>query len=376
MSKKADQFDERYFVALQRHVGRTRGGASGGRALGRAALAEGVDAGSIARAHSRALERLRPKSAGPNAASRRSEPFLSSVLRPLEAAYQALRGRAGREGDLATSLQRATGKLADAEVGLRREKTRTGRAHADLARAVLLQRQLLARSRVSQEQLRRMTRRVLSVQEEERKRISRELHDEIAQILTGINVQLAILKQASSAEDRKLRQRIARAQRFLEKSVTAVHRFARELRPAVLDDLGLVPALRSLVRSISAAGTLQVCFAAEPGVEVLDGAKRTALFRVAQEALTNVTRHASAQRVAVQLTKRRGRITLEIRDDGCAFDVERALRSSARSRLGLVGMRERMEMVGGSLAIVSTSGKGTIVTATVPYTKRPRATSA
>ncbi|MFT3828274.1 MAG: sensor histidine kinase [Opitutaceae bacterium] len=363
-------------MALQRHVGRARSGGAAGRTLGRVALAQGVDAGRIARAHSRAIERLKPEVAGAHIVSRRSEPFLADVLRPLESAYATLRGRADREDDLAASLQRAAEKLAHAERGLVREKRRTVRAHADLAAAVLLQRNLLARSRSSQEQLRRMTRRVLSVQEDERKRISRELHDEISQILTGINLQLTILTQSMATTDATMRRRIAGARRSVEKSVTEVHRFARELRPAILDDLGLVPALRSLVRNLPRRGALQVRFVAGPDVEELDNARRTALFRVAQEALTNVIRHARASRVSLQLNKQRDAIALRVRDNGRGFDVEQAFRSSGRKRLGLVGMRERVEMVGGSLTIKVIPGKGTVVTAAVPLGKPARGTKA
>ncbi|HLP00652.1 MAG TPA: sensor histidine kinase [Opitutaceae bacterium] len=233
----------------------------------------------------------------------------------------------------------------------------------------------MARSQVAQEQLRRMTRRVITAQEEERKLISRELHDEIAQILTGINVQLAILKQASTVNDRGLRQRIAHTQRFVEKSVTAVHRFARELRPAVLDDLGLVPALRALIRNQPEGRSLHIRFVSDPGIEVLDGAKRTVIYRVAQEALTNVARHAHATQATVQVKKSPLGIELEVRDNGRAFDVQRVLGSRNRKHLGLLGMRERVEMVGGVLTIESSPGKGTAICAHIPLKKTAKAAS-
>ena len=109
--------------------------------------------------------------------------------------------------------------------------------------------QLLEQSRQLQEQLRHLSRQILSAQEEERKKISRELHDVIAQTLTGINVRLAALKKEATINTKGLRTKIARTQRLVEKSVDIVHRFARELRPTVLDDLGLIPALHSFMKA-------------------------------------------------------------------------------------------------------------------------------
>ncbi len=261
----------------------------------------------------------------------------------------------GRAPDRNATLRRKPAELARVRLALRTERARTRR-----------QRRLLAGARTTREQLRRITRHALAAQEDERLQISRELHDEVAQILTGIDVQLAILGQASSLSDRNLRRRIAHVQRFVKKSVTAVHRFARELRPALLDDFGLIPALRSLIRNLSAPATLRIRFTAVAESEGLDRARRTVLFRVAQEALANVVRHARATLVVVRLRRAPGGIELTVDDDGRSFDVERVLNSRARRHLGLLGMRERIGMVGGTFGIVSTSGKGTCLWAAMP----------
>lgn len=266
----------------------------------------------------------------------------------------------GRDRGRNAALRRKSVELARVRTVLRAERARAGR-----------QRGLLAGARTTQEQLRRITRRALAAQEDERLRISRELHDEIAQILTGIDVQLAILGQASTLSDRTLRRRIAHVQRFVKKSVTAVHRFARELRPALLDDLGLIPALRSLIRNLAAPATLRIRLAAAAEAEVLDSAKRTVLFRVAQEALANVVRHARATLVVVRLRRTSGGIELTVSDDGRSFDVERALNSRTRRRLGLLGMRERVDMVGGVFGIVSAPGKGTSIRASMALAPAP-----
>ena len=210
-----------------------------------------------------------------------------------------------------------------------------------------------------------MSRQILSAQEDERKRISRELHDVIAQTLTGINIRLAALKKEASTNTKGLDRNIARTQRLVEKSVDIVHQFARELRPAVLDDLGLIPALHSFMKSFTARTGIHAHLTAFAGVEQLDTARRTVLFRVAQEALTNVARHARASRAEVTIEKRPDGICMTIKDNGKSFQVERVLQQRGGKRLGLLGMRERLEMVGGQFDIASAPGQGTTITAQI-----------
>ena len=235
------------------------------------------------------------------------------------------------------------------------------------------QRQLLEQSRRMQEQLRDLSRQVLHAQEEERKRISRELHDVIAQTLTGINLRLDVLKKEAGHQTDGFDRNLARTQLLIGKSVDIVHQFARELRPAVLDDLGLIPALHSYMKDFAARTGVQTHLTVPQGgsVEQIDIAHRTVLFRVAQEALTNVARHAKASRVEVSLQKLSDGIGLKITDDGKAFDVERVLHTKGGGRLGLLGMRERLEMVGGNFGVESAPGKGTTITAQIPLIDRP-----
>ena len=227
---------------------------------------------------------------------------------------------------------------------------------------------LLEQSRQMQEQLRHLSHQVLWAQEEERRRISRELHDEFAQTLVGINIHLAALSREPTAKPKGLQQRIARTQRLVEEWVGTVQRFIRELRPTVLDDLGLIPALHSYMEDLRKETGLRVHLAASTlaRIEGLNSAKRTVLYRVAQEALTNAARHAKASRVEVKIRKRGDAVLMEIRDDGKSFDAERVLSAGSRKRLGLIGMRERVEMVGGSLSVESAARKGTTVRAHIP----------
>jgi signal transduction histidine kinase len=225
---------------------------------------------------------------------------------------------------------------------------------------------LLEKSDRLQEQLRQLSRQILSAQEDERKKISRELHDVIAQTLTGINVRLAALKKEAAINTKGLDRNIARTQLLVEKSVNIVHEFARELRPAVLDDLGLIPALHSFVKLFSKRTRIRVHLKVFAEVEQLDIARRTVLFRVAQEALTNVSRHAHASRVEVSIQKLANGICMKIKDDGKSFEAERMMRSRGRKHLGLLGMRERLEMVGGHFDVASARGDGTTITARIP----------
>jgi signal transduction histidine kinase len=231
---------------------------------------------------------------------------------------------------------------------------------------------LLDQSRQMQEHLRHLTHKILTAQEDERREISRELHDEIAQTLTGINVQLANLKREAVVNTKGLKGKIAGTQRLVRKSVGIVHRFARRLRPALLDDLGLVAALNSFINGMQERTDLPIKMITFPELQDLDVAKRTVLFRVAQEALTNVVRHAEAKLVQVIFKNRRKTVLMEIRDNGKSFNVQYVLLAKGKKHLGVLGMRERVEMVGGTFKIESHPGHGTLVSAEIPFPRVPK----
>ena len=235
---------------------------------------------------------------------------------------------------------------------------------------------LVEQSLQMQERLRQLSRQILSAQEEERKRISRELHDVIAQTLTGINIQLAALAKGAALNAKGLDRSIARTREQVGKSVDLVHEFARELRPAVLDDLGLIPALHSFAKIFSKRTRVHVRLTAFAGVEALDDAKRTALFRVAQEALTNVSRHAQASRVKITIQKRAAGIGMKIHDNGKSFSVEQKFQGNGGKRLGLLGMSERVEAIGGTFRVESAPGRGTCIEVMIPSGKAPPPRSA
>jgi PAS domain S-box-containing protein len=235
-----------------------------------------------------------------------------------------------------------------------------------LKRSKQNQSQLLKESQHMQEQLRHLTHRVLHAQEEERRRISRELHDEITQTLVGINVHLESLAQQTMVNPLRLKQRIARTQRLVEKSVGIVHQFARELRPTALDDLGLAAALHSFMKDFAKRTGIRVHLTTFAGLEALNIARRTVLYRVVHAALTNVAQHAEASQVKVSIHKLMDDIQMSIPDNGKAFDPQQVLRAKTNKHLGLLGMRERVEMVGGVLSIESAPGRGTTIRVRIP----------
>jgi PAS domain S-box-containing protein len=225
---------------------------------------------------------------------------------------------------------------------------------------------LFSESKRSQETLRQLSRQVLSAQEEERKAISRDLHDEIVQTLSGIGIELAALNLGPIVDASSIKKKIAKARRLVENSATAVHRFARNLRPAALDDLGLIPALEAYNNALSKKKKIRIQLTKFGEIEALENTKQTVLYRVAQEALTNVVRHARATEVRMSVMRLENAVLMEIKDDGKAFDVKKALVARGNLRLGLVGMKERIEMVGGDLTIESVPGTGTTVLTRIP----------
>ncbi|HEU5180421.1 MAG TPA: sensor histidine kinase [Candidatus Polarisedimenticolia bacterium] len=277
---------------------------------------------------------------------------------------------AARDGNMNranVALSLRTAALAAANQRLKQEIVRRQLVEQALKRSEQHHHQLLKQSRVMQEQLRRLSHRILSAQEKERQDISRELHDEVGQSLTGINITLATLKRESAVNTRDIRRRIAIAERLVEKSLKALRRFVRELRPPILDDMGLIPALDSHLKEFAKRTRVQIRFKAVAAVERCDNEKRTVLYRVAQEALTNIAKHAEATRVSVSLVSLPGAIRMEIRDNGKSFQVNRAFLGKRKRRFGLIGMRERVEMVQGNFQVESARGRGTTVRAEIPF---------
>ena len=225
---------------------------------------------------------------------------------------------------------------------------------------------LFKEARAMEENLRQLSNRILTVQEEERKHISRELHDEIGQALTAVNVSIAMLR-SHAAGDEGFRKKVDTAQRLLEQSMDMVHRFARELRPSMLDHLGPVAALHNYVKSFTERTGIKIAIEGNMRVEELNNQQGTVLYRIAQESLTNVFKHAQATRVRIRLRQLPRAVSMEIMDNGRAFSVPGpADANGGRQPLGLLGMQERVRLVNGQFDIESVPKRGTTVRVQIP----------
>jgi signal transduction histidine kinase len=217
----------------------------------------------------------------------------------------------------------------------------------------------------TKERLRDVTRRLLTAHEDERRRVSRDLHDELGQNLTAVNLTLEGLRNAAAADAKELQREVRRSQALLIRVMKKVREFALELRPSLLDHLGLVPALRSLTESFARGRRLDVRFSTDTEELGLGAERAMAMYRVAQEALTNVRRHARATRVELSIRRRPAAVQMEIRDNGRAFDADR-VKSTPKGGLGMLCMQERMGLFGGTLVVHSAAGEGTTVLANLP----------
>jgi signal transduction histidine kinase len=213
-------------------------------------------------------------------------------------------------------------------------------------------------------EMQRLSERLLDIQEEERRRLSRGLHDEIGQTLTALRIEIShALSRAATPE---VRERLERARGLAERSVQTVRDISLLLRPSLLDDLGLAPALQWQLEDFSRRSGI-ACEFKEEGVEdALPDAVKTCVFRVVQEALNNCEKHAAASHLSVSVRQGAGRLTVEVQDDGRGFEVEHTSATQQRGGIGLLGMRERATRLGGQITLDSKPGRGTRVAVQIP----------
>ncbi len=264
------------------------------------------------------------------------------------------------------TIRKLAEEMSSRNVKLKQEIVRRQQVEEDLRANRKEQSRLLRQSRLQQAHLRELSHRILRAQEEERKRISRELHDVIAQTLVSINVHLAVLDQGSAASPGTLQQQISKTQLLVEEAVKIVHDFARDLRPTMLDDLGLIPALQMYMKQFMADTGIRVSLKAFARIDQSATMVRTVLYRIAQEALINVARHAKASFVEVTIESLEEVIRMTIKDDGQGFQISGKGGSKKKNRLGLIGMRERVEMIGGTFRVDSAPGEPTTVQVDIP----------
>lgn len=378
--KSVEALKARYTAALEKHAdGHPQGSLRVAGELGREAVAAGLNTSALAKVHRQALVRLITAghaSRNSNGKIARAATFFIAALKPLDQTHRATTQKNGRLTRLKNLMSKSTAELAAAQQRLKQELTRRKTLEIALKVSERLHTQLTNKSQRAQEHLRRLSHQILSAQEDERKRISRELHDEIGQTLTAINVRLETLKTESNINAKAFKLKIRSTQRLVESSMEKVHQFARDLRPPLLDDLGLIPALHAHLKVFTKRTGIPVELTVSAAVEEMESDKRTVIYRVVQEALANIISHARASHVSVKIRKINDRVSLEVKDNGKGFDVRLRLGGKKITRLGLLGMRERVEMVGGTFEIISELQQGTTLLAEMPFgngAKKPRA---
>lgn len=234
---------------------------------------------------------------------------------------------------------------------------------ADVARVGETLNALLDELDLSRQRLKDLSGQVLSAQEDERRRISRELHDDTAQSLTSLALVLKTIEDTESHPG--LKEQLRDVRREVEQSIEGVRRLARDLRPSTLDDLGLSAAVDWYVQAFSQRTHLTVGYRSDLGGARLPEAVELALYRITQEALTNVVKHAHASEIQVLLTRTPQTVVLRISDNGVGLPGSRDGRPDAAG-VGLYGMRERAELIGGHLALRSRHGRGVEIEAEAP----------
>jgi signal transduction histidine kinase len=360
-----------YREALCEHlVGPSKATLHKGFAIGKAALDGGLEIYDVISLHHQALaEGVMPD--GTTMIQARCalalEAFLLEALAPFR---RISNGPGGARERRATIRSEHIDALALRNERLEEEIAELQRAETAMREGKDHYFHLYQNARAMEAKLRELSAQVLSAQEDERKRISRELYDEIGQALVAVKVTIAMLK-IRAASDPAFQGHVAEAERLLERTMETVHSFARELRPAMLDHLGLQSALRAHILVFAKQTGIRTELVPHPILARLDERREEVLFRVAQEALSNVSKHSGASSAKIEFTSADDALQMEIGDDGCAFRVEEQLgASTSKGHLGLIGMQERVRHLNGSFAIESVSGNGTRVRVRIPLDGR------
>jgi signal transduction histidine kinase len=225
------------------------------------------------------------------------------------------------------------------------------------------------RAEAAERELRRLSQQLVRAHEEERRAISRELHDEVGQMLTAQRMELRNLRALRNAPEVEFMAHLEASAQLSEETLRVVRGLAMGLRPSMLDDLGLGPAVEWQAREFSRRYGVPVVVNLEGPLDQLSDAHRTCVYRVVQEALTNCARHAHAKKIRVAVHGQEDRLSITIQDDGAGFNA-----ANSRGRgLGLIGIEERVKELGGKLSIISQPGKGTVLAAEIPLTQKEAA---
>lgn len=283
--------------------------------------------------------------------------FVTRPIRELSIASKKI-----AEGDLSQRV-RAWGKDELARLG------KTFNLMASSIEKYTEEREALVKELQHNEQIRQeLLKKVITAQEDERKRISRELHDETSQSLTSLIIGLKLLRNDSDMTEKQI-QSISEIKDLASDTLREVHRLAVELRPTVLDDMGLIPAIERFLNGYSQNFNIDVDFHVQNKPQSrLPGEVETALYRIVQEALTNIAKYADAENASVLLDAKEEGVKLIVEDDGLGFDVEKLGQSDRH--LGIAGMKERALLLNGKFTIESNAGQGTTIYVFIPLKRR------
>lgn len=238
-------------------------------------------------------------------------------------------------------------------------------ALASMVRLSRLERQAESsrrRTERAEQELRRLSQQLVRGQEEERKAISRELHDQVGQMLTALRMEIGTLQQLRNGDEAQFRAHVQEAKTLSEDTLRAVRDLAMGLRPSMLDDLGLGPALEWQAREFSRRFGVPVSVQLEGDLDTVGERQRTCIYRVVQEALTNCAKHAHATEIRIAAHGEPDRVSLQIQDNGAGFE----LNNPKRKGLGLIGIQERVRELEGTVQILAQPGKGTVLAVDLP----------
>jgi signal transduction histidine kinase len=217
------------------------------------------------------------------------------------------------------------------------------------------------RTQQAEQELRRLSNQLVRMQEEERKLLSRELHDELGQMLTALRMEIGRAERAQALGSPTFAQTVAESKALVDRMMRMVRDLAMGLRPSMLDDLGLEPALAWQAREFSRRYNVPVDLAVDGDLERLPDPQRTCVYRVVQEALTNCAKHSAATEIQVKVVRGRARLDVSVRDNGVGMAS-----TINHSGLGLTGIKERVKDINGSASIETRPGGGTVVRITLP----------
>jgi len=237
-------------------------------------------------------------------------------------------------------------------------------SHQGLEKEIIERTQVEEHLRISREELRNLSQRLQTIREEEKTKIAQEVHDELGQVLTGLKMDLSCLEDESARDSKIFRQKFLSMNDLIDQTVHTVQRICLELRPKILDIFGLADAIEWQTKEFQQRTGIPCDLVMDREAVVLDSERAITCFRVLQEALTNVARHAHATHVHIRMVQDKGAMLIEVSDNGEGIEDHKIFNSHS---LGLIGIRERVLLFGGEVSIKGMAGEGTQVSVTIPY---------